>query len=102
MCSVDGCNSFRRNAKRFKLPKDPEERLEWIQFVLDVNGQRLKESTWTDITICSEHFTNDCFVNKSPTGRLKPGSVPSLSYSVFKVTIFHECIFSLDATNYAD
>ncbi|XP_035811182.2 serendipity locus protein delta-like isoform X1 [Amphiprion ocellaris] len=76
MCSVDGCDSFRRNAKRFKLPEDPEERLEWVQFVLEVNGQRLKESSWTDITICSEHFTNDCFVDQSL--QLRSGSVPSL------------------------
>ncbi|XP_051809914.1 zinc finger and SCAN domain-containing protein 2-like isoform X2 [Acanthochromis polyacanthus] len=76
MCSVVGCDSFRRNAKRFKLPEDPEERLEWVQFVLEVNGQRLKESSWTDITICSEHFTNDCFVDQSL--QLRSGSVPSL------------------------
>ncbi|XP_023141544.1 zinc finger protein with KRAB and SCAN domains 7-like [Amphiprion ocellaris] len=76
MCSVVGCDSFRRNAKRFKLPDDPEERLEWVQFVLEVNGQRLKESSWTDITICSEHFTTDCFVDQSL--QLRSGSVPSL------------------------
>ncbi|XP_035811179.2 zinc finger protein with KRAB and SCAN domains 8-like [Amphiprion ocellaris] len=76
MCSVVGCDSFRRNAKRFKLPEDPEERLEWVQFVLEVNGQRLKESSWTDITICSEHFTTDCFVDQSL--QLRSGSVPSL------------------------
>lgn len=74
-----GCGSWRRNAPRFKLPEDPEKRLEWVQFLFEVNGQRLKESSWTDITICSEHFTEDCFENRTPTGTVqpKPSAVPS-------------------------
>ncbi|GAA6223269.1 uncharacterized protein LOC108883222 [Lates japonicus] len=78
MCSVLGCDSWRRSAQRFKLPEDPEQRLEWVQFVFEVNGQRLKESSWTDITICSEHFTDDCFENLAPTGavQLKPNAAP--------------------------
>ncbi|KAI3374962.1 hypothetical protein L3Q82_021486, partial [Scortum barcoo] len=81
MCSVVGCGSWRRSAQRFRLPEDPERRLEWVQFLFTVNKQRFKESSWTDITICSEHFTEDCFVNPSPPGtvQLKPGVVPSLS-----------------------
>ncbi|XP_044075056.1 uncharacterized protein LOC122886659 [Siniperca chuatsi] len=80
MCSVVGCDSWRRSAHRFKLPEDPERRLEWVQFLFEVNGQRLKESSCTDITICSEHFTDDCFENLTPTGmvQLKPSVVPSL------------------------
>ncbi|XP_039999221.1 zinc finger protein 33A-like [Xiphias gladius] len=80
MCSVVGCDSSRRRAQRFKLPEDPERRLEWVQFLFEVNGQRLKESSWTDITICTEHFTDDCFENLAPTGtvQLKPRAVPSL------------------------
>ncbi|XP_059199760.1 zinc finger protein 28-like [Centropristis striata] len=80
MCSVVGCDSWRRSAQGFKLPEDPERRLEWVQFILEVNGQRLKESSWTDISICHEHFTVDCFVNLTPTGtvQLKPSAVPSL------------------------
>ncbi|XP_071348020.1 uncharacterized protein [Trachinotus anak] len=80
MCSVLGCDSSRRSAQRFKLPEDPERRLEWVQFLFEVNKQRLKESSWTDITICSEHFTDDCFENMAPTGtvQLKPSAVPSL------------------------
>ncbi|XP_039999218.1 zinc finger protein 236-like isoform X3 [Xiphias gladius] len=80
MCSVVGCDSSRRSAQRFKLPEDPERRLEWVQFLFEVNGQRLKESSWTDITICTEHFTDDCFENLAPTGtvQLKPRAVPSL------------------------
>ncbi|XP_051251301.1 zinc finger protein 792-like isoform X2 [Dicentrarchus labrax] len=78
MCSVVGCESGRRSAQRFKLPEDPERRLEWVQFLFDVNGQRLKESSWTDITICCEHFTADCFVQQTGSVRLKPGVVPSL------------------------
>ncbi|XP_032386569.1 uncharacterized protein LOC116698638 [Etheostoma spectabile] len=81
MCSVVGCDSGRRSAPRFKLPEDPERRLEWVQFLFEVNGQRLKESSWTDITICNEHFTNDCFDDLAPgtgTVLLKPSAVPSL------------------------
>ncbi|XP_029971617.1 uncharacterized protein LOC115405945 isoform X2 [Salarias fasciatus] len=80
MCSVVGCDSWRRGVERFRLPEDPERRLEWVQFVLEVNGQRLKESSWTEISICCEHFAEDCL--ESPTvsageARLKSGAVPS-------------------------
>ncbi|XP_070775705.1 uncharacterized protein [Enoplosus armatus] len=81
MCSVVGCDSGRRSAQRFKLPEDPERRLEWVQFLFEVNGQRLRESSWTEITICREHFTDDCFENLTPgtgTVQLKPRVVPSL------------------------
>ncbi|XP_076601042.1 uncharacterized protein LOC143329159 [Chaetodon auriga] len=87
MCSVVGCYSRRRTAQRFKLPEDPERRLEWVQFLAAANKQRFKESSWTDITICSEHFKDDCFENLTPshsgvTGKvqltLKPSAVPSL------------------------
>ncbi|XP_040912008.1 zinc finger protein 239-like isoform X2 [Toxotes jaculatrix] len=80
MCSVVGCDSLRRSAQRFKLPEDPEKRLDWVQFLATVNKQRFKESSWTDITICNEHFTDDCFVNLASTGtvQLKPSAVPSL------------------------
>lgn len=66
--------------QRFRLPEDPERRLEWVLFLFEVNKQRLKESSWTDITICSEHFTDDCFVSLALSGsvQLKPGAVPSL------------------------
>ncbi|XP_062261115.1 zinc finger protein 568-like isoform X2 [Platichthys flesus] len=79
MCSVFRCGSSRRGAQRFKLPKDPEKRLEWVQFVFEANGQRLRESHWTDITICREHFTEDCF-GKTKTGavQMRNSAVPSL------------------------
>lgn len=81
MCSVLDCESFRRGVQRFKLPDDPEKRLEWVQFIFEVNGQRLKETSWTDITVCREHFTDDCFENPntgSGSVQLKPSVVPSL------------------------
>ncbi|XP_049889403.1 zinc finger protein 473 homolog [Epinephelus moara] len=87
MCSVVGCDSWRRSAQRFKLPEDPERRLEWVQFLATVNKQRFKESSWTDITICSEHFKADCFDKPTPsrsgvTGTaqlmLNPSAVPSV------------------------
>lgn len=87
MCSVVGCLLGRRPVQRFKLPEDPERRLEWVQFLATVNKQRFKESSWTDITICSEHFEDGCFenvtvcVSREAGGEqltLKPGAVPSL------------------------
>ncbi|XP_041848284.1 zinc finger protein 600-like [Melanotaenia boesemani] len=78
MCSVVGCDSERRSAQRFKLPEDPERRLEWVMFIANVNKQRFKESTWTAITVCSEHFTSDCLVNLTGSVQLKPSAVPSL------------------------
>ncbi|KAM7379319.1 hypothetical protein PAMP_004883 [Pampus punctatissimus] len=78
MCSVVGCDSWRRSAQRFKLPQDPEKRLEWVQFLGKVNGQRFKESSWTDITICIEHFANDCYENLSDRVQLNHSAVPSL------------------------
>lgn len=80
MCSVAECDSWRRSAQRFKLPDDPERRLEWVQFLFEVNNQRLRESSWTEITICSEHFTESCLVQLYPSGtfRLRPGAVPSV------------------------
>ncbi|XP_049889406.1 peroxynitrite isomerase THAP4-like [Epinephelus moara] len=74
-CSVVRCDSWRRSALLFKLPEDPERRLEWVQLILEVNGQQLKESSWTDITICNEHFTGDSFED---TGQLKLSAVPTL------------------------
>nr|XP_043899718.1 uncharacterized protein LOC122780657 isoform X2 [Solea senegalensis] len=96
MCSVVGCDSWRRSAQRFTLPEDPEKRLEWVQFVLEVNGQRLKESSWTDISVCGEHFTHDCLEYKATSGdvQLKPGAVPSLcikSDPEDAVDIFPQC-----------
>ncbi|KAF3699345.1 Zinc finger protein 813 [Channa argus] len=85
MCSVVGCGSWRRRTQRFRLPEDPEKRLEWVQFLASVNKQRFKESSWTDITICGEHFKADCFENPSPDHlcvaggvQLKPSAVPSV------------------------
>ncbi|XP_030016939.1 zinc finger protein 492-like [Sphaeramia orbicularis] len=79
MCSVFGCDSWRRSVERFKLPDDPEKRLEWVEFLGTVNKQRFKESSWTEITICREHFKEDCF-GKPTQGavQLKPCAVPSL------------------------
>lgn len=83
MCSVVGCASWRRGAHRFKLPEDPERRLEWVQFLAAVNKQRFKESSWTDITICSEHFKDGCFVKQASNlglterVQLKASAVPS-------------------------
>ncbi|XP_063741184.1 zinc finger protein with KRAB and SCAN domains 7-like [Eleginops maclovinus] len=82
MCSFLGCGSLRRRAQLFKLPEDPEMRLEWVQFLFEANKQRLKESCWTEITICNEHFTDDCFehlTTAADTVQLKPSAVPSVS-----------------------
>nr|XP_043887306.1 probable serine/threonine-protein kinase kinX isoform X2 [Solea senegalensis] len=80
MCSVVNCDSSRRSVQRYILPEDPEKRLQWVQFVFEVNGQRLKESSCADITICGEHFTHDCFEYAGDSGfaQLKPSAVPSV------------------------
>lgn len=81
MCSVVGCESWRRRAQHFILPADPERRLEWVQFLFEVNGQRLKETSWTDIRVCSEHFTSHCFLTVTRAAgstQLKSDAVPSV------------------------
>ncbi|XP_042352913.1 LOW QUALITY PROTEIN: uncharacterized protein LOC121950890 [Plectropomus leopardus] len=80
MCSVEGCNSWHRCVPRFKIPEDPERRLEWVQFILKVNDHGVKESSWTDITICGDHFTEDCIIRLTETGtvELESSAVPSL------------------------
>ncbi|XP_054888627.1 zinc finger and SCAN domain-containing protein 21-like isoform X1 [Poeciliopsis prolifica] len=81
MCSVVGCESWRRRAQHFILPADPERRLEWVQFLFEVNGQRLKETSWTDIRVCSEHFTRNCFLTVTRAAgstQLKSDAVPSV------------------------
>ncbi|XP_034090325.1 zinc finger protein 271-like isoform X2 [Gymnodraco acuticeps] len=78
MCSVLGCDSWRRGARRFKIPEDPERRLQWVQFILEANEQRLKESCWTKITICNEHFNGDCFEPLPGTAQLRSSAVPSV------------------------
>ncbi|KAM4728145.1 uncharacterized protein FYW61_011277 isoform 2-T3 [Anableps anableps] len=81
MCSVVRCDSWRRRAQRFILPADPERRLEWVQFLFEVNGQRLKESSWTDIRVCSEHFTRNCFhpvTRAAGSAQLTSDAVPSV------------------------
>ncbi|XP_041660022.1 zinc finger protein 888-like [Cheilinus undulatus] len=85
MCSVVGCESWRRGVQRYKLPEDPERRLEWVQFLFEVNGQQLQESNWTDITVCRDHFIKDCFEN--PTSlpdidQLSCSAVPTLKRKI--------------------
>lgn len=84
MCSVFDCDSWRRNAQRFALPEDTDRRLKWVQFLFEVNEQRLKESSCADITICIEHFDEDCYFKAFPAGtvRLMSGAVPSLRVKV--------------------
>ncbi|KAM4557162.1 uncharacterized protein V3H82_016968 [Fundulus diaphanus] len=82
MCSVAGCDSWRRSAQRFQLPEDPEERLEWVTFIAHANKQRFRESSWTEICVCSEHFTDDCLVDAADRVQLKPGAVPSLGLNM--------------------
>lgn len=80
MCSVVGCDSWRRSAQSFSLPEDPERRLQWVQFVAEDDEQLLKESSWTDIVICREHFLGECFEKPVETDKvqLKPSAVPSV------------------------
>lgn len=84
MCSVAGCTSL---AQRFRLPRDPERRLDWVQFLATANEQQFKESSWRDFRVCCNHFAKDCFENLIPSRveascklrlTLKPDAVPSL------------------------
>lgn len=72
MCSVAGCTSL---AQRFTLPRDPDRRLEWVEFLATANEQQFKESSWMDFTICCDHFTNDCFENVTANRSVQTGMV---------------------------
>uniref|UniRef100_A0A1A7YJ31 Uncharacterized protein n=1 Tax=Iconisemion striatum TaxID=60296 RepID=A0A1A7YJ31_9TELE len=50
----------------------------WATFIAKGNEQRYDESSWTEIAVCSEHFTGDCFDNETGSVQLKPGAVPSV------------------------
>lgn len=84
MCSVAGCASL---AQRFRLPRDPERRLDWVQFLATANEQQFKESSWRDFRVCCNHFSEECFENLissrlEASGKvrltLKPDAVPSV------------------------
>ncbi|XP_038145173.1 uncharacterized protein LOC119786135 isoform X2 [Cyprinodon tularosa] len=80
-CSVVGCDSWHRGAQCFSLAADPDKRLEWVQFLFVVNGQRIQESSWVDIRVCAEHFTPSCFVQVNPAtsiALLKTDAIPSV------------------------
>ncbi|XP_038145258.1 uncharacterized protein LOC119786170 [Cyprinodon tularosa] len=81
MCSVVRCDSWRRGVQCFSLPADSDKRLEWVQFLFLVNGQRIKESSWVDIRVCAEHFTPSCFLQVNPAtsiALLNTDAVPSV------------------------
>lgn len=87
MCSVIGCDSWRRGAQRFTLPEEPQIRITWIQFVAEANGLKwnellghFDEALWNNITICREHFSEECFEKpvESDRVKLKPDAVPTV------------------------
>ncbi|XP_015228044.1 PREDICTED: uncharacterized protein LOC107083375 isoform X1 [Cyprinodon variegatus] len=98
-CSVVRCHSWRRGAQCFSLPADPDKRLEWVQFLFLVNGQRITESSWVDIRVCAEHFTPSCFLQVNPAtsiALLNTDAVPSV-YRPADLEVKQETIEPIDA-----
>lgn len=54
-------------------------RRQWVQFVGQASGQLFKESSFTDITVCKEHFLEECFEKPKETDevQLKLNAVPT-------------------------
>lgn len=57
-CGIPGCE---RKTSLHRLPKDPDDRNKWIQFIF----KECPSHVSTDLRVCSLHFTIDCFKNKS-------------------------------------
>lgn len=69
----------------FRFPKNSELRQKWMQFVFP--GQQRK--TWENVYVCYQHFTDDCFTNKSQFEagfatrlQLDDRAVPTIKYPI--------------------
>ncbi len=84
-CIAFGCKnkdeSLKQGVSFFRLPKDPSRRKVWIQQLKLVNPPKDSDN----VRICSEHFSEDCFVRdmqaewgfKKRRRTLKDDAVPS-------------------------
>jgi hypothetical protein len=77
-CAVPGCGQTK---PLNKLPKDPDVREKWMQFIFC--GRPSHGSV--NLSVCSVHFKDDCFENKSQYDAgfarkllLKDKSVPTI------------------------
>ncbi|XP_056587765.1 piggyBac transposable element-derived protein 4-like [Triplophysa dalaica] len=57
-CAVYGCV---RTTSLHMLPKDPDVREKWIQFIVKKSSTQIN----AHLRVCSSHFTSGCFENKS-------------------------------------
>ncbi|XP_036452720.1 oocyte zinc finger protein XlCOF8.4-like [Colossoma macropomum] len=84
-CSVVGCRQ--ENVSLHTLPKHPTIRDEWLKFIFE----EIPQSFSPNLTICSAHFSADCFLNQEQYNAgfakkllLKEGAIPDLLTSVSK------------------
>ncbi|KAL6491174.1 hypothetical protein MHYP_G00015190 [Metynnis hypsauchen] len=78
-CSVVGCRQ--ENVSLHTLPKHPAIRDEWLKFIFE----EIPQSFSPNLTICSAHFSADCFLNQEQYNAgfakkllLKEGAIPDL------------------------
>ncbi|XP_051536838.1 Krueppel-like factor 8 isoform X1 [Myxocyprinus asiaticus] len=78
-CAIPGCRI--EPASLHKLPKDSNMRNEWLKFLFTEVPDRYSPT----LTVCSAHFTTDCFVNLPQFNAgfaskllLKEGRVPTI------------------------
>ncbi|XP_062848002.1 uncharacterized protein si:dkey-79d12.4 [Trichomycterus rosablanca] len=80
-CVITGCTEH--SASLHKLPKESEIKDEWIRFIYNTIPERFSRS----LTVCSAHFTSDCFLNRAQYNEgfaqkllLKDGAIPTLHH----------------------
>ncbi|XP_072543299.1 uncharacterized protein [Salminus brasiliensis] len=84
-CSVVGCRQ--ENVSLHSLPKQPTIRSEWLKFIFE----EIPQSFSPNLTVCSAHFSADCFVNQEQYNAgfakkllLKEGAIPDFINSTDK------------------
>lgn len=78
-CVVAGCKAH--SASLHTLPNEPVIKDEWLKFIYDTIPEKCSRS----LTVCSTHFTPDCFLNRVQFNQgfaqkllLKEGAIPTL------------------------
>ena len=84
MCAAGCSNGSTHHISLFKFPRDPALRKEWIK---QVQRTRASWNPTDNSSLCSEHFTADCFEADATLAstfgirkrrRLKPGAIPTI------------------------
>ncbi|XP_041712803.2 RE1-silencing transcription factor A-like isoform X1 [Coregonus clupeaformis] len=90
-CSFLGCSKARTDTLH-SLPKDPEIRRQWVQFLFTSNPD---VHIGTTTRICSAHFNRDSFLNWGPKSMgyaklfvLKPDAIPTI-FPIHEVSVEH-------------